>query len=76
METLAQTAYKLLKPIVPKKLPIRPIEAERVAMAMALVANNWHINETFAKTTDRQNRLPKVKVYSNGEMLALTRLKK
>ena len=76
METLVQTAYKLLKPIVPRKLPIRPIEAERVAMAMALVANSWHINQNFAKHTDRQNRLPKVKIYSNGDMLALTWLQK
>lgn len=76
LETIAQTAYKLLKPLVPKKLPVRPIEAERVAMAMVLVANNWQINQNFAKHTDRENRLPKVKVFSNGEMLSMTRLKK
>lgn len=76
LETLAQTAYRVLKPLVPKKLPVRPIEAERVAMAMALVANHWHIQQTFATTTDRQNRLPKVKIFSNSEMLNLTRLQK
>ena len=76
IETLAQTAYKLLKPIVPKKLPIRPIEAERVAMAMALVANNWHIQKTFAAATERKSHLPKVEIFSNGEMLTMTRLKR
>lgn len=76
LETIAQTAYKLLKPIVPKKLPVRPIEAGRVAMAMALVANNWHINQTFVKHNEQYQPKPMVKIFSNGEMLSLTRLKK
>lgn len=76
LETIAQTAYNLIKPLVPRKLPVRPIEAERVAMAMILVANNWQINQNFADVTERKNLLPKVKVFSNGEMLQLTRLQK
>lgn len=76
METLMQTAYKVIKPLVPKKIPVRPIEAERVAMAMALVANNWHIQTTFAAATERKNQLPKVEIFSNGEMLTMTRLKR
>lgn len=76
LETLAQTAYRLIKPLIPRKLPIRPIEAQRVAMAMVLVANNWQINQTFADVTERKNRLPRVKIFSNGDMLQLTRLQK
>lgn len=76
LETIAQTAYNIIKPLVPRKLPVRPIEAERVAMAMVLVANNWQINQNFADVTDRKNLLPKVKIFSNGEMLQLTRLQK
>lgn len=76
METLAQTAYKIIKPIVPRKLPIRPIEAQRVAMAMALIANNWLIKHNFALVTERENQLPKVKIFSNSDMLSLTRLQK
>lgn len=76
LETIAQTAYNLIKPLVPRKLPVRPIEAERVAMAMVLVANNWQINQNFADVTERKNLLPKVKIFSNGEMLQLTRLQK
>ncbi|MFW2176208.1 MULTISPECIES: NAD-dependent epimerase/dehydratase family protein [unclassified Moraxella] len=75
IENLAQTAYNLIKPIIPKRLPVRPIEAERVAMAMALVANNWHIVATYQKSTN----LPvdnKVQVFSNADMLSMTRLKR
>ncbi len=76
MESLAQTAYKLVKPLVPKKLAIRPIEAQRVAMAMVLVANNWQISQNFASVTDRESGLPKVKIFSNRDMLQLTWLHK
>lgn len=76
LESLAQTAYKLLKPIVPKKIPVRPIEAERVAMAMALVANNWYIMDTYQKSANRPINHPHVQVITNGEMLAMTRFKK
>lgn len=75
-EGVAQTAFKVLKPIIPKKLPIRPIEAERVAMAMALIANNWQIMDTYAQATAQNNRLPKVKIFSNADILAMTRLQK
>lgn len=76
MENLAQTAYKLLKPIIPKKLPIRPIEAKRVAMAMALVANNWHIMHTYQKSANFQAKKHHVQIFSNGEMLTMTRFEK
>lgn len=76
LENVAQTAFKLLKPIIPKTLPIRPIEAERVAMAMALIANNWQIMDTYAQATAQNDRLPKVKIFSNADMLAMTRLQK
>ena len=75
LETIAQTAYKLIKPIVPKKLPVRPIEADRVAMAMALVSNNWHIKHTYEKSANRVDIAKKTQVISNGEMLAMTRFR-
>ena len=75
LETIAQTAYKLIKPIVPKRLPVRPIEADRVAMAMALVSNNWHIKHTYEKYANRVDTAKKTQVISNGEMLAMTRFR-
>lgn len=76
MEQFAQTAYKLLKPIIPRKLPVRPIEAKRVAMAMALVANNWHIMNTYQKSANFQTKKNHVQIFSNGEMLTMTRFEK
>ena len=75
LETIAQTAYKLIKPIVPKKLPVRPIEADRVAMAMALVSNNWYIKHTYEKCANRVDTVKKTQVISNFEMLAMTRFR-
>ena len=75
IENLAQTAYQMLKPIVPKKLPVRPIEAERVAMAMALVANNWHIMHTYQKSANRPETTHKCQIVSNSEMLNMTRFR-
>lgn len=72
-ENFAQTAFKMLKPIMPKNLSVRPIEAERVAMAMALVANNWYIMDIYTNTTYRHSRLPKLKLFSNSDMLIITR---
>lgn len=75
LETIAQTAYKLIKPIVPKKLPVRPIEADRVAMAMALVSNNWHIKHTYEKCANRLDTAKKTQIITNSEMLAMTRFR-
>lgn len=71
-ESFAQTTFKILKPIIPKNLSLRPIEAERVAMSMALVANSWHIIDTYANVTAQHERLPKIKIFSNAEMLEMT----
>lgn len=75
LETIAQTAYQLLKPIIPKKLPVRPIEADRVAMAMALVSNNYHIQHTYEKNANRLDCAKRTQIISNSEMLAMTRFR-
>lgn len=75
-ENLAQKAFGIIKPIIPKHLSVRPIEAERVAMAMALVANNWHIMDIYANATEQNSKLPKVQIISNADMLAMTHLQK
>lgn len=73
LENLAQTAFGVLKPIIPKKLPLRPIEAERVAMAMALTANNWHIANVYRKNSQQCLASHQHQIFSNAEMLAMTR---
>lgn len=75
-ENLAQNVFGVVKSLIPKHLSIRPIEAERVAMAMALVANNWHIMDTYAQATNQNSKLPSVQIISNADMLAMTQLQK
>lgn len=74
MESLVQTTYKLIKPLVPKRLSMRPIEAERVAIAMALVANNWHIMQT-KRVSAKHAQQGHVQIFDNREMLSMTRFK-
>lgn len=76
LENLAQRAFGVIKPIIPKQLGVRPIEAERVAMAMALTANHWHIMDVYASATEQHNKLPKVQIISNADMLAMTSFQK
>nr|WP_315040922.1 NAD-dependent epimerase/dehydratase family protein [uncultured Moraxella sp.] len=74
LENLAQTAFGIIKPIIPKKLSVRPIEAERVAMAMALTANQWYIANTYhvSQVQRKKDNSPQTKVVSNADMLTMT----
>lgn len=73
LETFAQTAFSMIKPIIPKNLSLRPIEAERVAMAMALIANRWYIANIYENSQNYQAPLHQVKIISNADMLTMTR---
>lgn len=72
LENTAQRAYKIIAPLVPKTLRSRPIEAERVAAAIALTAHN--INERH-KVSALEAKSDKVTIIDNQQMLAMTRLK-
>ncbi|ELA08539.1 nucleoside-diphosphate-sugar epimerase-like protein [Moraxella macacae 0408225] len=73
LENLAQSTFAWLKPAIPKKLPIYPIEAQRVAMAMALTANNWHIANVYRNNSQQSLANHRHQIFSNAEMLAMTR---
>lgn len=73
LENLAQTVFGMIKPIVPKNLSVRPIETERVAMAMALIANRWYIAKIYENSQNYQAPSHQVKIISNADMLTMTR---
>ncbi len=81
LETIIQTAYKVIAPLVPKNLSTRPIAAERVAAAMALTAQNLYERQKFAAHDyDMAGLKPgeqpagQVTIIDNKQLLAMTRL--
>lgn len=72
LENTAQSAYKLISPLVPKTMRTRPIEANRVAAAMALTAQNIYERHKVSGMEDITN---KVTLIDNKQMLAMTLLK-
>ncbi len=72
LENTAQSTYKLISPLVPKTMPARPIEAERVAAAMAMTAQNIYERHRVSGIENIRN---KVTVIDNKQMLAMTQLK-
>lgn len=72
LENTAQSAYKLISPLVPKTMRARPIEAERVAAAMAMTAQNIYERHRVSGIENIRN---KVTVIDNKQMLAMTQLK-
>ncbi|SJM73046.1 NAD(P)H-binding protein [Psychrobacter piechaudii] len=72
LENTAQSAYKLISPLVPKTMRARPIEAERVAAAMAMTAQNIYERHRASGIENIRN---KVTVIDNKQMLAMTQLK-
>ncbi|SUD90422.1 NAD(P)H-binding protein [Psychrobacter phenylpyruvicus] len=72
LENTAQSAFKLISPLVPKTMRTRPIEAERVAAVMAMMAQNIYERHKVSGIEDIRN---KVTVIDNKQMLAMTQLK-
>ncbi|TXD98212.1 NAD-dependent epimerase/dehydratase family protein [Psychrobacter frigidicola] len=71
LESISQKAFQLISPLVSESLPLHPISAKRVAIAMAMAAQDgyerrkYHSEPMPAKTT----------VIENKQMLAMTRAK-
>ena len=69
-ERLAQTAFKLMSPIVPKSLPARPISARRVAGAMVMQAEKLHARRNYFQYDKDDEH--KVSIIRNQDMLKMT----
>lgn len=71
LESISQKAFQLISPFVSESLPLHPISAKRVAIAMAMSAHSIYEGNKFrtnsvAKSTD---------IIENRQMLAMTRVK-
>ena len=71
LESISQKAFQLISPLVSESLPLHPISAKRVAIAMAMSAHDVYERSKFrsasiANTTD---------IIENKQMLAMTRVK-
>lgn len=82
LERLSQRAFRMIEPVVPESLSVHPIEATRVAVAMAMTANQLYEQYRYqpqrtdksaqrADTASQSNVL----IVDNRQMLAMTRLK-
>ena len=71
LESISQKAFQLISPFVSESLPLHPISAERVAIVMAVMANDsyerrkYHSEPLSASTV----------IIENKQMLAMTRAK-
>lgn len=71
LERLSQGAFKLISPIVSESLPMHPISAQRVAIAMAMTAHERYERAKFRP----DSASPETKIIENKQMLAMTRVK-
>ena len=71
LESISQKAFRLVSPLVSESMPLHPISAERVAIAMAMMAQDsyerrkYHTAPIVASLT----------IIENKQMLAMTRAK-
>lgn len=71
LESISQKAFQLISPLLSESLPLHPISAKRVAMAMAMSAHDIYERNKYRTefTTDS------VITIENKQMLAMTRVK-
>lgn len=74
LENTAQSIYKVFSPLVPKTMKARPIEAQRVAAAMAVTAQNLYERHRFMDA-QTESQVHKVTIIDNKQLLAMTQLK-
>lgn len=79
LETGTQLAYRLISPLVPKSLAVRPIAAIRVAAAMTLTAQQFYerarFNSENSTYTVSKPKTSNVTIVSNQQMLEMTKRK-
>ena len=71
LESISQKAFQLIAPLVSESLPLHPISAKRVAIAMAMMAHDVYERSKF-----RSEPTPNaIDIIENKQMLAMTRVK-
>lgn len=71
LESLSQKAFSLIAPLVSESLPLRPISAQRVAIAMAMSAQAIYESGKYREAA----KFSTVDIIENKQLLAMTRVK-
>lgn len=71
IESIGQKAFKLISPLVSESLPLHPISAKRVAIAMAVTAHDIYERRKYHSEPMPASNT----IIENKQMLAMTRAK-
>ena len=71
LESISQKAFQLISPLVSESLPLHPISAQRVAVAMAMMAQDSYERRKYHTAP----LLERLTIIENKQMLAMTRAK-
>ncbi|WP_182405472.1 NAD-dependent epimerase/dehydratase family protein [Psychrobacter sp. GP33] len=71
LESISQKAFQLISPLVSESLPLHPISAQRVAVAMAMMAQDSYERRKYHTAPS----LERLTIIENKQMLAMTRAK-
>ncbi|WP_201528635.1 MULTISPECIES: NAD-dependent epimerase/dehydratase family protein [Psychrobacter] len=71
LESISQKAFQLISPLVSESLPLHPISAKRVAIAMAVTAQDAYERRKYYSDTMSADTT----IIENKQMLAMTRAK-
>ncbi|MGP4714503.1 MULTISPECIES: NAD-dependent epimerase/dehydratase family protein [unclassified Psychrobacter] len=73
LESISQTVFGLISPLVSESLPLHPISAKRVANAMTMSAQEIYERRKFRDYHTKD--APKTTIIENKAMLSMTRVK-
>lgn len=71
LESISQKAFGLIAPLVSESLPLHPISAKRVAIAMAMSAHDCYERRKYRQEPADSH----TQIIENKQMLAMTRVK-
>lgn len=75
LESISQKAFQIISPLVSESLPLHPISAKRVAIAMAMSAHDVYERRKYSEYRS-ESKPSTIDIIENKQMLAMTRVKK
>lgn len=75
LESISQKAFQIISPLVSESLPLHPISAKRVAIAMAMSAHDVYERCKYSEYRS-ESKPSTTDIIENKQMLSMTRVKK
>ncbi len=75
LESISQKAFQIISPLVSESLPLHPISAKRVAIAMAMSAHDVYERRKYSEYRS-ESKPSTTDIIENKQMLSMTRVKK